>query len=80
VGVKLLKRAGNHQADKMGTILCLEGNHNMNNKKIGQTAMCNGERTAALARDNLGGRKGMRAVEVSMNQHLSYNLIWASRA
>jgi len=52
----------------------------MNNKKIGRTAMWNGERANALARDNLGGRKGMRAVEVSMNQHLSYNLIWASRA
>jgi len=80
VDVQLLKRAGNHQADKLRTILCLEGDHNMNNKKIGRTAMWNGERTNALARDNLGGRKGMRAVEVSMNQHLSYNLIWASRA
>ena len=80
VDVQLLKGAGNHQADKMRTILCLECDHNMNNKKIGRTAMWNGERATALARDNLGGRKGMRAVEVSMNQHLSYNLIWASRA
>jgi len=80
VDVQLLKWAGNHQADKMRTILCLECDHNMNNKKIGRTAMWNGERANALAQDNLGGRKGMRAMEVSMNQHLSYNLIWASRA
>jgi len=57
VDVQLLKRAGNHQADKMHTILCLECNHNMNNKKIGCTAMWNGERANALAETILGVTK-----------------------
>ena len=50
----------------------------MNNKKIKliwKQAMWNGERAKALTRDNLGGRKGMRPVEVSMNQRLLYDLI-----
>ena len=80
VDVQLLKRSGDHRAEKLRTILCLEADHNMNNKKIGRTAMWNGECTNSLARDNLGGRKGMRAVEVSMNQALTYDLIWALRA
>jgi hypothetical protein len=78
--VQLLKRSGDHRAEKLRTILCLEADHNMNNKQIGRTAMWNGERAKVLARDNLGGRKGMRSVEVSMNQQLTYNLIWAARA
>jgi len=41
--------------------------------------MWNGEWAKALTRDNLGGRKGMRPVEVSMNQCLLYDLIRAKR-
>jgi len=41
--------------------------------------MWNGERAKALTRDNLGGRKGMCPVEVSMNQRLLYDLIRAKR-
>ena len=41
--------------------------------------MWNGERAKALTCDNLGGRKGMRPVEVSMNQRLLYDLIRAKR-
>ena len=52
----------------------------MNNKKIGKTAMWNGERTKALARDNLGGRKGMRAVEVNLNWTLANDHIRGRRA
>ena len=80
IDVQLLKWSGDHRAEKLCTILCLEADHNMNNKKIGRTAMWNGEQANVLARDNLGGRKGMRAVEVSMNQQLTYDLIWALRA
>jgi hypothetical protein len=51
----------------------------MNNKVIGKDAMRSGERLQEHARDNYGGRKGLRASEVSMNQLLTYNSIWARR-
>lgn len=38
-----------------------------------------GERAEALARDIYGGRKGLRGVEVSMNQQLTYDCIWGKR-
>ena len=52
---------------------------NTNFKFLGRQAMWNGERAQALTRDNLGGRKGMRSVEVSMNQRLLYDLLRAMR-
>jgi hypothetical protein len=51
----------------------------MNNKVIGRDAMFAGERLQCHARDNYGGRRGLRAAEVSMNQLLTYNSIWARR-
>ena len=42
--------------------------------------MWNGERTKALARDNLGGRKGMRDVEVNQNWTLANDHIRGRRA
>jgi exonuclease III len=77
--VQLLKRTNEFKADKLRTILLLEPDHNMNNKVIGKDAMRAGERLQELARDNYGGRKGLRAAEVNMNQLLTYNSIWARR-
>jgi Reverse transcriptase (RNA-dependent DNA polymerase) len=51
----------------------------MNNKVIGQDAMVSGDRLGVPARDNYGGRKGLRATEVSMNQLLMYNSLWDRR-
>jgi hypothetical protein len=79
VDVQLLKKANNYDATKLRTILLLEPDHNMNNKVIGRDAMRAGERLTAHARDNYGSRKGLRAAEVSMNQTLTYNSIWARR-
>jgi len=69
--IQLLKRSGKIGATSLRTISCTEPNQNMNNKKIGHDAMWNGERAKELALDNLGGRKGMRAVEVSQNWTLA---------
>jgi hypothetical protein len=77
--VQLLKRTNDHRATQLRTILLLEPDHNMNNKVIGRDAMYAGERLNEHARDNYGGRKGLRAAEVSMNQTLTYNSIWARR-
>jgi hypothetical protein len=77
--VQLLKKPNDFQATNLRTILLLEPDHNMNNKAIGSDAMRAGERQVAHARDNYGSRRGLRAAEVSMNQTLTYNSIWARR-
>jgi len=75
--VQLHKRFGNINAKEHRTICVSEIYSNATFKLIGKQAMWNGKRAKALTRDNLGGRKGMHPVEVSMNQHLLYNLIRA---
>jgi hypothetical protein len=77
--VQLIKEPNDYRTMNLRTILLLEPDHNMNNKVIGSDAMRMGERLAEHARDNYGGRKGLRAAEVSMNQLLTYNSIWARR-
>ena len=78
--IQLLKRSGKIGATSLRNISCTEPDSNMNHKKMGKTAMWNGERTKALARDNLGGRKGMRAVEVNLNWTLANDHIRGRRA
>ena len=78
--VQLLKRIALWLAEKMRTILLLEADLNMNNKAIGADAMRMGEANGWFERDNYGGRKGMQAVEVSLNAQLLFNSIWARRA
>jgi hypothetical protein len=77
--VQLRKKPNDFNATNLRTILLLEPDHNMNNKAIGSDAMRMGERLVEHARDNYGGRRGLRAAEVSMNQMLTYNSIWARR-
>jgi len=69
--IQLLKRSGKIGATSLRTISCTEPDQNMNNKKIGRDAVWNSERANVLARDNLGGRKGMWAVEVNQNSTLA---------
>jgi len=78
--IQLLKRSGKIGATSLRTISCIEPDQNMNNKKIGRDAMWNGERAKVLARDNLGGRKGMWAVEVNQNWTLANDHICGRRA
>ena len=51
----------------------------MNNKAIGADAMRLGEQANALARDDCGGRKQLRAAEVSLNAQLTFNSTWGKR-
>jgi hypothetical protein len=48
----------------------------MNNKIMGNDIMRAGERAKIFTGDNNSGRKYMQAVEVGMNQQLTYNSIW----
>jgi len=80
--IQLLKRSGKIGTTSLRTISCTEPDQNMNNKKIGRDVMWNGERAKALAWDNLGDRKGMKAVEVDQNWTLANDHIrgWRARA
>ncbi|CAB9529533.1 hypothetical protein SEMRO_2534_G330480.1 [Seminavis robusta] len=75
----LLKRKREFWAKKLRTIGLLEADFNMNNKVLGADAMRAGERAKVLTPHNYGGRKNLRAVEVNMNQYLTYNSIWGRR-
>ena len=77
--VQLLKKAKVYAADKLRTILLLEADFNMNNKVIGADAMRVIRCTGNKARDNYGGVKYLQASEVSMNEQLTYNSMWARR-
>ena len=73
IDVQLLKRSQDFSAKKLCTIKLLEADFNMNNKKLGKEAMMVGEQLNLLAGDNYGGRKKLRAAEISMNQQLTYD-------
>jgi hypothetical protein len=68
--VQILKKLGVWNIEKLRTILLLEANFNMNNKKLGRDAMQFAERCNALAKEQYGGRKNHRAAEVALNAKL----------
>jgi len=75
IDVQLLKISQDYRANKLRAILLLEADVNVNNKKLGKEAMEIGERLNLLTRDNYGGRKKLRATEISMIQQLTYDSI-----
>ena len=77
--IQLMKKSGDFRLEKQRTVKLVEPDFNGNNKALGADIMRSGERHGSLARDNYGGRKGFQAAEVSMNQYLLYNSIWARR-
>jgi hypothetical protein len=77
--VQLLKRSQDFRAEKQRTVVLCEADWNMNNKIMGSDVMRTGERAKIFTGDNNGGRKFMQAVEVGMNQQLTYNSIWGRR-
>ena len=77
IDVQILKRSKDYRIAKLRTILLLEADFNMNNKQLGRDIMWKAERDRTLARDNYGGRKYLRPVEMSLNNTLTYNNIWA---
>ena len=79
IDVQLLKRKKDFRAHRLRTILLTEADWNMNNKTLGRDAMRSAERLNALARDNYGGRKDLRAIEVGLNVLLASNSILARR-
>lgn len=79
VDVQIPKKSKDYRIGKLRTILLLEADYNMNSKQLGTDIMWKAERDGTLSRDNYGGRKKRRSVEVSLNTVLTYNSIWARR-
>ena len=71
INVQILKRSRDFDANSLRTILLLEAYLNMNNKKLGKEVLWKSECDRTLAKENYGGRKKFRAVEMSFNQHLT---------
>ena len=79
IDVELHKEPGNHNIERMRTIVLIEADHNMNNKLLGRRAMAYGELHDAIAPEQYGSRKNMSASQASVNNRLMYDLMRQTR-
>ena len=63
----LLKASGDTCSDKLRTILLMEADFNMNNKKLSCKGMRNAEHLGCIAPEQAGGRNRHTANESSLN-------------
>ena len=75
VDVELLKEEGNFNVKKLRTICLFEADHNQNNKYIGKTAIQHAEKVGGISQEQFGSRKGKRAIEVSLNNRLTDDIM-----
>jgi hypothetical protein len=71
VDVMLLKASGDLCAEKLRTILLLEADFNVNNKKLSRDGMYIAEKYGCIAPEQAGGRRLHRATETSLNSVLT---------
>jgi hypothetical protein len=71
VDVMLLKASGDLRVHKLRTILLMEADFNMNNKKLSRDGMRYAESQSTLAPEQAGGRRRHRANETSLNSRLT---------
>ena len=74
VDVMLQKQPGNYLVDKLRAILLYEADFNQNNKRFGRQVMYLAEKYNALAVEQFGSRKGMSAIDQSLNKALTFDL------
>jgi hypothetical protein len=70
VDAMLTKASGNLRAHKLCTILLLEADFNMNNKKLSRKGMWVTEAADDIAREQGGGRRAHRPAESSLTSTL----------
>ena len=68
----LLKALGNTQSDKLHTILLMETDFNMNNKKLSREGMRLAEASSCIAPEQSGGCNCHTANEPSLNTRLIF--------
>ena len=79
--VAILKKAGVYDVEKMRTILLMNAEFNMNNKKLGRDMMINAELHGEIAREQYGSRRHHQCILVALNKRLTMdNLRQARRA
>ena len=67
IDVMLLKASGDTRSHKLWTILLLEADFNMNNKKLSREGMWATKHLGCLAPEQAGGPHDHRANETSLN-------------
>ena len=77
--VEILKKAGVYDVEKMRTILLMNAEFNMNNKKLGRDMMHHAERHGALAREQYGSRRNHQCILAALNKRLTMDLLRQTR-
>jgi hypothetical protein len=79
--VAILKKAGVYDVEKMRTILLMNAEFNMNNKKLGREFIVNAELHGEIAREQYGSRRHHQCILAALNKRLTMdNLQQARRA
>ncbi len=73
--VEILKKVGLYDIAKMRTILLMNAEFNMNNKKLGQDTMNNAERHNTIAREQYGSRRHHRSITAALNKRLMMDVL-----
>jgi hypothetical protein len=77
--VEILKKAGIYDIKKMCTIILMNSECNMNNKKLGKDMMQNAEQHGTLAREQYGSRKDHRSIIAALNKQLTMDMLQLRR-
>jgi hypothetical protein len=73
--VEILKKAGVYDIEKMRTILLMNSEFNINNKKLGRDIMNNAEKHGTIAREQYGSRRNHRSVIAALNKRLTMDVL-----
>ena len=77
--VEILKKAGVYDVEKMRTILLMNAEFNMNNKKLGREMMANAERHGKIAREQYGRRRHHQCILSALNKRLTMDVLRQTR-
>ena len=77
IDVEILKEPGNYNVERMRTIVLVEGDHQLNSKRLGKIAMRHSDckERKWIASEQYGCRKHHRAIEVVLNARLIDDLL-----
>jgi hypothetical protein len=73
--VELLKKAKVYDVTKMQTILLMNAELNINNKKMAQEMMIQAEALKLVSREQYGSQKWQRAIVAALNNRLTMDLL-----
>ena len=73
--VAILKKSGVHDVEKMRTIMLLNAEFNINNKKLGRDMMRLAESHSLIPCEQYGSRKDHECILAALNKHLTMDLL-----